>query len=129
MPGELGNLNTKNWENLESLADSLEQAWKGGCPDINEFLPPPGSANRAVILHELIKTDMECRWRHGQAIVLDYYLEKFAADLGPSESLPAALIYEEYRVRQLFGRGKLERSLFSQRRSVSVRMVTICSEE
>jgi len=103
-PGELGSLNTKNWANLQELADSLEHAWTKGEPaDLALFLPPPGTPTRSAILQELIKTDLGCRWRHGQAVLLDFYLEKFASDLGSTSSLPAALVYEEYRVRQLFG--------------------------
>jgi serine/threonine protein kinase len=104
LPGDLGSLNTQNWEKLRELADSLEEAWKKGGPvELAGFLPPLGAPGRAIILQELIKTDMECRWRHGQSVVLDHYLEQFAADLGPAQSLPAGLIYEEYRVRHLFG--------------------------
>src|SRR5215470_9105968 len=100
MSGELGDLNTKNWEDLEALADSLELAWKNGSAELEEFLPPLGMAHRALILHELIKTDLECRWRGGHGVTLDHYLEKFGVDLGPAASLPAALVFEEYRVRQ-----------------------------
>src|SRR5436305_10727525 len=103
MSGEFGNLNTKNWEDLEALADSLELAWKSGSAELEGFLPPEGTPHRALILSELVKTDLECRWRNGQSATMDHYLEKFGADLGPTESLPAALIFEEYRVRQLFG--------------------------
>jgi serine/threonine protein kinase len=102
--GDLGDLDTKNWENLQQLADSLEESWRQGRPaDLSAMLPPPGTAIRPVILRELIKTDLECRWRHGQPALLESYLEKFPTDLGPAASLSAALIYEEYRVRQLFG--------------------------
>src|SRR4051794_36992146 len=96
---DLQGLNTRDWNNLQSLADALEEAWKKGqSVDIGKFLPPAG-AQRSTILLELIKTDLECRWRHGQPVVLDYYLEKFPGDLGSSPQLPASLIYEEYRVR------------------------------
>src|SRR5438270_3422400 len=102
--GDLGDLNTKNWEDLQGLADSLEAGWKKGQPvDLAQLLPAPGNPTRAIILRELIKTDLECRWRHGQETDLDYYLKTFATDLGPAQSLSPALIYEEYRVRQLFG--------------------------
>ena len=72
-------------------------------PALFACAPPPGAPTRLIILQELIKTDLECRWRHGQQTDLDYYLKTFAADLGPAESLSHTLIYEEYRVRQLFG--------------------------
>src|ERR1700686_4759395 len=77
-PEELGSLDTRNWENLQTLADSLEEAWKKGTPvDLAQLLPPAGTPARAAILHELIKTDLEWRWRQGQGAPLDYYLERF----------------------------------------------------
>ncbi|MBI3408939.1 MAG: protein kinase [Planctomycetes bacterium] len=102
--GDLGNLNTKEWQVLLDLADSLEEAWKNGeTVDLNRFLPSTGTPTRAAILLELIKTDLECRWRHGQAVGLDYYVEKFPGDLGSAKTLPANLVFEEFRVRHLFG--------------------------
>jgi serine/threonine protein kinase len=102
--GDLGSLNSHDWQKLQELADSLEAAWKKGeSVDLAGFLPPAGTPARVAILHELIKTDLECRWKHGQALSLDYYLEKFPADLGSSLTLPPALVFEEYRIRQLFG--------------------------
>ncbi|HEV3021455.1 MAG TPA: hypothetical protein VGX76_03275, partial [Pirellulales bacterium] len=103
-PDDLGQLNSADWQHLENLADSLEEAWKQGASvDIKKFLPPAGTPGRAIILLELIKTDLECRWRHGQSVTLEYYLEKFPDDLGSLHVLPSALIYEEYRVRHLHG--------------------------
>src|SRR4051812_10456802 len=90
-------------DELENLASKLEDAWKkgGGPPDLAALLPPPPSPLRKHALVELIKVDLECRWRRGQPVVLDYYLDKFS-DLGRPRDLPAKLIFEEYRVRQLF---------------------------
>jgi serine/threonine protein kinase len=106
-PADLGHLGTGEWEQLQSLADRFEQAWKAAAkpddgPDLNSFLPPPGELLRLVALHELIKTDLEIRWRRGQAIGLERYVEKHA-ELGSAHDLPAHLLYEEYRVRQLYG--------------------------
>ncbi|MCI0377799.1 MAG: bifunctional serine/threonine-protein kinase/formylglycine-generating enzyme family protein [Gemmataceae bacterium] len=103
-PGDLGELNSADWNNLQQAADSLEEAWKKGeSVDLAQYLPPAGVATRTTILQELIKTDLECRWRRGQATVLDYYLEKFPAELGTTQTASAILVYEEYRVRQIFG--------------------------
>src|SRR5262249_16835301 len=66
------------------------------------FLPSPGTPLRAAVLHELIKTDMEVRCRRGLAFALEDYATRFP-ELGPAAALPARLIYEEYRVRTLFG--------------------------
>ena len=53
-------LNTNDWNNLENLADSLEEAWKKGqSVDLGKFVPPAGPQRMAILL-ELIKTDA-CR--------------------------------------------------------------------
>jgi formylglycine-generating enzyme required for sulfatase activity len=102
-PADLEHLNTSEWRQLHDLAGRLEEAWQtAGSVDLGLFLPPPGSPFRLPFLHELIKTELEIRYRRGQPLTLEGYLERFP-ELGPSRSLPAALIYEEYRVRQLYG--------------------------
>ncbi|MCI0641317.1 MAG: bifunctional serine/threonine-protein kinase/formylglycine-generating enzyme family protein [Gemmataceae bacterium] len=103
-PGDLGRLNSTDWNQLQDAANSLEEAWKkGDTVDLAQYLPPSGVATRTTILQELIKTDLECRWRRGQRVGLDYYLEKFPAELGTTQTVPASLIHEEYRVRKNFG--------------------------
>jgi serine/threonine protein kinase/tetratricopeptide (TPR) repeat protein len=100
---ELGHLNTHDWEQLQSLADRLEEAWKGGdAVDLNRFLPHPGDPLRPLVLRELIKTDLEIQWRRGQTPTLDAYVKQFP-ELGATATLPAELIYEEYRARQRYG--------------------------
>jgi serine/threonine protein kinase len=70
--------------------------------DLNDYLPPAGNPDRLAALHELIKTELEIRWRHGQTAFLDEYVVCFK-ELGPLASLPVELIYEEYRVRHRHG--------------------------
>src|SRR5262249_31651358 len=65
-------------------------------------LPPAGDALRAAVLHELIKTDLEIRWRAGLGVPIDHYLER-CPELGGAAAVSPELMYEEYRVRQLFG--------------------------
>jgi serine/threonine protein kinase len=101
--GELGHLETANWEQLQEMASRFEAAWReSDTVDLNAFLPPVGSPLRRVALHELIKTDLEARWRRGQIIGIEAYLEKFP-ELGNAAVLAPTLIYEEYRVRHLHG--------------------------
>src|SRR5687767_4465211 len=96
-------LDTVRWDELEEITDRLEAAWKSGGPvELSPFLPGEGNAMRSMALLELIKVDMECRWRNGKPVVLDYYVDKYK-ELGGRRSLPAHLIYEEYRVRQRLG--------------------------
>jgi hypothetical protein len=103
----LAHLQTAEWERLLDLADRFERAWREVGPqadsvDLDPFLPPPGDALRRVALHELIKTDLEIRWRRGQAMSLESYLQRFP-ELGAARSLPPHLIFEEYCVRHAYG--------------------------
>ena len=92
-----------DWDHLLSVADRFEEAWKGAEKvDLVTFLPPPGTPLRAAVLQELVKTEMEVRCRRGLAVELEEYVTRFP-ELGTLRSLPARLIYEEYRVRQLYG--------------------------
>jgi serine/threonine protein kinase/formylglycine-generating enzyme required for sulfatase activity len=95
-----------DWERLREAAEKLEQAWRDhNDADLASFLPPPDDPLYGSILEELVKTDLEIRRSRGQAISLDYYLEKYTA-LGDARNLPARLIYEEYRVLRRYPLGE-----------------------
>ena len=65
--GNLGQLKTQEWRRLQDLADQLEHALaKADSVDLTFFLPPPGTPQRLVFLHELIKTEMEIRCRRSK---------------------------------------------------------------
>jgi serine/threonine protein kinase len=99
----LGQLKTSQWEYLRDCADRLEKAWKQAATvDLAQFLPVPGNPLRALALVEMIKTDLEMRWGRGQIIGLETYLEKLP-ELGGPRNLPASLVFEEYRIRQVHG--------------------------
>src|SRR5262245_37213924 len=81
-PVELGHLESGQWQRLQDCADRLEKAWQELGPeaeavDLATLLPTPDDSMRPVILQELIKTDLEIRWRRGRGIPLDRYLEKY----------------------------------------------------
>src|SRR5262249_10867015 len=102
-PNNLGQLKTEEWEHLQQLADRLEQALTGAdSADLTQFLPAPGTPYRLVYLHELIKTELEIRCRRSKTVSLDEYLRRYP-ELGAADTLPADLIYEEYRVRHRYG--------------------------
>ena len=106
----------------DELLDRLERfdlAWRNGTPPrIDAFLEaveahgcaagmaPP----RSRLLAELVKIDMEYRWRVDEFAaqierpgpLLEHYLERFP-ELGPVERIPADLIGEEYRLRRRVG--------------------------
>jgi serine/threonine protein kinase len=66
------------------------------------LLPAVDDPLRPAILHELVKTDLEIRWRRGQSVELERYLTQFT-ELAPAGAVPVPLIYEEYRVRHRHG--------------------------
>src|SRR5262249_27190326 len=99
----LGKLKTGEWEQLQDAAERLERAWKDAdSVDLHPFLPAIDNPLHLLVLQELVKVDLEIRWRRGQGIRLEDYLEKYPA-LGTVRTVPARLIYEEYRVRQMVG--------------------------
>ncbi len=96
-------LSGDDWDKLLRVAERFEEAWKGSeSVDLARFLPPPGTPLRLAVLQELIKTELEIRWRRGNRAVLEDYAARFL-ELGPVRALPARLIYEEYRTRTLYG--------------------------
>ncbi len=99
----LGQLDSGQWNRLQTTAERFEQAWEGaaeGGVELGEFLPPPADPLRPVALRELIKTELEILWRNGQMISLETYLERFP-ELADHEL--DDLLHEEYRVRHRFG--------------------------
>jgi serine/threonine protein kinase len=108
-------LNSDDWSGFQELAERLEALWlnHGGPGDLNNLLPPPGERKRMPLLLELIKLDLEIRWRRNQGVVLGWYVERYE-ELASLSELPAHLIYAEYRVRNLFG-DKPELSSYKRR--------------
>ena len=94
---------------LEASLEAFEKAWQAGqAPAIADFLARAPLELRPALLEELVKIDLECRWRRiGECAAdlpaqprLEDYLQRFpelAADV------PVTLIGQEYRVRQWWG--------------------------
>src|SRR5262249_14983997 len=70
------NLGPLEWEEIRARAEGLEDAWVPGI-DLTQFLPPPGAPLRPAVLEELIKTDLEIRWRRGARTGLRDYLQRY----------------------------------------------------
>src|SRR5262249_23372765 len=101
---------------LQEQAGRLAPLWRAQGPvALNGLLPPPGDPTRLAYLVELIKTDLEIRYRRnkGEGVRLDWYVEHFE-ELGAVSELSARLIFEEYRTRQLHG-DKPELSSYKRR--------------
>jgi serine/threonine protein kinase len=98
-----GTLQTADWNRLQDVAERLEEAWRhADTVDLAALLPPPGDPLRLTLLHELIKTELEIRWRRGKPARVEDYLAPFP-ELGAAEALPASLLYEEYSARHRHG--------------------------
>jgi hypothetical protein len=103
-------------DELDRLVDRFESAWQSGTPpEIEDFLPA-GPAAARPLLYELVKIDLEYRWRRSNQGAagrtrggpspsrpcLEFYVKQIPR-LGPLQQLPVDLIGEEYRVRQCWG--------------------------
>jgi formylglycine-generating enzyme required for sulfatase activity len=100
---ELGNLKSLDWKKLQALTDHFHKAWQAGhSVDLRRFLPPKDSPLRSPTLRELVIIDLEMRWRHGQVVCLEYYLERFP-ELAASGSSWVQLLAEEYTIRHRHG--------------------------
>src|SRR5712691_9033628 len=91
-------LSAADRERLQELAGRLDSTWRQAAGrtvvvDFRPLLPPQGDRLRGEVLLEFIKIDLEARWRLGQRILLEYYLEQFP-ELGSAAALPSHLIYE-----------------------------------
>ncbi len=90
------------WELLGAQVDALIEAWEldGPPPRLVDFLPNLSAKYQRLVLAELIKVDLEYRWRHpGQGKKLEEYVAELPV-LGPVARLPCDLIYEEWQIRK-----------------------------
>ncbi len=94
------------WRMLERLLDRFDQAWQSGVPPaIEDFLPVRRGGRRRA-LRELVKIDLEYRWKQSASADPPPRLEDYVARLprlGSPWRMPLDLICEEYRVRQRWG--------------------------
>jgi serine/threonine protein kinase len=106
---------------LEKQLFQFDQAWRSGTiPSIESVLASvidqtssAAGPSRRALLEELIKIDLEYRWRKGQpwsggrqSISAGPRLEDYAErhkELGPAAQLSVELIAEEYRARHFWG--------------------------
>jgi eukaryotic-like serine/threonine-protein kinase len=98
----------------DEIASAFDKAWQQGTPRLEDFVGAVGPAGaRRQLLQELVKIDLEYRWRHAAARpsvgagldkppLLEEYLRRYP-ELGSPERLALDLIGEEYRVRRYWG--------------------------
>src|SRR5260370_42209671 len=99
----LGGLTSGEWEQLQALVGRYETvSAKADTVDLGQFLPPEDDPLRPLALQELVKCDLEIRWRHAKPILVEEYLRRFP-ELERDGALVPRLLDEEFRVRQRYG--------------------------
>jgi WD40 repeat protein/tRNA A-37 threonylcarbamoyl transferase component Bud32 len=78
---------------IDGIADRFEAAWsEGGTPALSPFLDGTTGLRRALLLKELVKIDLEHRWRGGEHRRLDDYLADWPELRGPDGWLADDLV-------------------------------------
>jgi serine/threonine-protein kinase len=92
-----------SWLGHEELFRAFEAAWHGNAvPSLAAFLPAGNAGERLALLHELIKIDLEYRWRSGRRTLTEDYVASFP-ELSDSGRVPVELIRDEVRIRAACG--------------------------
>ncbi|MDP6114733.1 MAG: protein kinase [Planctomycetota bacterium] len=69
-------LSLADW--VDDVASRFDKSWKGGAvPDIRVFLAGAKGGWRKALLRELVKVDLEFRWKSGEPRPLEQYLSDF----------------------------------------------------
>ncbi|HZY88109.1 MAG TPA: serine/threonine-protein kinase [Gemmataceae bacterium] len=94
---------------VDQVADRFDAAWQGGPrPRIADFLGAATGEPRAALLGELVKIDLEYRWRAGATVKVEDYLLDFPELAGPDGSLADDLVLHADKVCRQFGAGELQ---------------------
>ena len=93
---------------FDEFIDRFEHAWRvDQRPSLGRFIaeiPDQESDQSQALIQELVLIDLEWQWRTGgdSPPLLEEYLKQ-APQLGTTDTLPIALVVEEYRVRHNWG--------------------------
>jgi len=91
------------WLRRVAVCEQFEERWQGsGDTRISEFLGQVEPPERAALLYELIKIDLEYCWQRGERRQIEEYTAEFP-ELGDAATLPIDLIVQELRVREFHG--------------------------
>jgi len=95
-----------DWEQIIDCLDEFVEAWEntGQPPDLERFLVNLSDSQKQSGLIELIKIDLEYRWRDGHlGRYLENYADRHPSLLGENGDWPLDLIYEEFHIRKQLG--------------------------
>jgi hypothetical protein len=99
----IGGNESREGQRVQDARNAFERACQGsGGTEFDPFLPAADDPLRQAVLGELIRADMELRWRRRQPAFLETYLERYP-ELGTPHAVPARLVHDEYVLRHRFG--------------------------
>lgn len=83
------------WQQAEALVQRFKEAWRHGTPPLlADYLPPEGGL-RAVVLVELVHTDLAFRLEAGEDIHVEVYLGRYP-ELDDDPTVAVPLIVAEF---------------------------------
>lgn len=95
-------LDDANWNRLQELVEKYEKDCLESFPrELSRYLPEAGDPLRHYAFEELIRTDLELRWRHRQRALVEDYLKRYSELT--SLDVVTELLYDEFLIRQRFG--------------------------
>ncbi len=91
-----------SWLRRIHLIERFEETWQQqGSADLVEFgRQVPAGPSRYRLLTELAQVDLEYRWRRGDCVRAEWYLQS-CPEFGTADTLPVELIAAELEVRRL----------------------------
>ncbi|MCC6125284.1 MAG: protein kinase [Pirellulales bacterium] len=95
-------LSDEMWETIDAAVDRLEQCWTSGAEvDLSQIAPPADSPIHETLLAELVKVDLEHRWKAGREKRVEDYLREWP-ELNARPELVRDLLEAECLTRTLF---------------------------
>lgn len=89
---------------VDEVATQFDAAWRSGAPPrIADYLMGDAvKERRAALLQELVKLDLEYRYRSGEDRKLDDYARELPELLGPDLAIPDDLVLYARQARERF---------------------------
>src|SRR5262249_22266157 len=103
-PDRAATASLRDW--VDEVADRFDAAWqRGPRPHIAAFLGDEAGERRTALLRELVKIDLEYRWKAGESPDLEDYRAELPELAGPDGTLPDDLVHYARKLRQELGGG------------------------
>jgi hypothetical protein len=102
-PADGTDLSSADRDRLRGVLERYDRAAAaGGAVDLATVLPPPGDSVYPAARTELIRRDLDRRWKIGRPAVVEEYLHQFP-DLRSAPGAAADLLFAEYTARRRNG--------------------------